>query len=48
MPLPEPPAKPSTRTTITWIVIGLLLILVAAWTVWAGHQPHVASEWAPE
>jgi hypothetical protein len=52
MLLDEPPSKAPRRKSspanvILWIVIGLILILVAAWTVWAGHQPDVPSEWAP-
>jgi glucan phosphoethanolaminetransferase (alkaline phosphatase superfamily) len=32
---------------IAWIVIWLVLILLAVWTVWAGRQSEVRSIWAP-
>jgi hypothetical protein len=44
----EPPKKSSRMTTIMWIIIGLMLTLIAAWTVWAGRQPDVHSMWAPD
>jgi hypothetical protein len=47
MPLDEPPKKSSPLITITWIVTLILLTLIAAWTVWAGRQPDLPSEWAP-
>ena len=31
--------------TLVWIVIALVLVLIAAWTVWAGHQPFQPSIW---
>jgi hypothetical protein len=43
-----PGTKPSLLNTITWVGIGLILILIAAWTVWAGHQPNLQSIWAPD
>jgi len=43
-----PQRKSSLLNAITWISIALLLILIAAWTVWAGHQPDRRSIWAPE
>ena len=40
--------KSSPLNIIAWIGIGLLLVLIAAWTVWAGHQPDLHSIWAPD
>jgi hypothetical protein len=46
---PDGPQKKSTpMTTILWIIIGLMLTLIAAWTVWAGRQPGIRSMWAPD
>ncbi len=33
---------------VIWIFIGLLFVATAAWTVWAGRQPHSHSIWAPD
>jgi hypothetical protein len=33
---------------ITWIIIGITLALIAAWTVWAGRQADIHSMWAPD
>ncbi len=46
MPMPE--GKPKPSTTIAWIFIGLMLILIAAWTVWAAHKANIPSLWAPD
>jgi hypothetical protein len=43
-----PPKKSSRMTTILWIIIGLMLALIAAWTVWAGRQGDIHSMWAPD
>jgi hypothetical protein len=40
--------KSSLLSTITWIVIALMLILIAGWTVWAARQPSIRSVWAPD
>jgi hypothetical protein len=44
----EPQKKSSRMSTITWIIIGLTLALIAAWTVWAGRQPDIQSVWSPD
>jgi hypothetical protein len=44
----EPPKKSSRRSAILWIIIGLMLALIAAWTVWAGRQTDIHSMWAPD
>jgi hypothetical protein len=46
--LGRPQKKSTPMTTIMWIIIGLMLVLIAAWTVWAGRQPDVHSMWAPD
>ena len=38
--------KSSVVNMITWIVIGITLVLIAAWTVWAGRQADIHSMWA--
>jgi multisubunit Na+/H+ antiporter MnhB subunit len=43
-----PQRKSSLLNIITWVGIGLILILIAAWTVWAGHQPDLHSIWVPD
>jgi len=43
-----PQRKSSLLSTITWVGIGLMLVLIVAWTVWAGHQPDLRSIWAPD
>jgi hypothetical protein len=44
----EPQKKSSRVNAITWIIIGLTLALIAAWTVWAGRQPDIHSMWSPD
>ncbi|MGD1069700.1 MAG: hypothetical protein ABSB15_06125 [Bryobacteraceae bacterium] len=39
------PAKSPLSARIGWIVIWLALILIGAWTVWAGRQPEAHSIW---
>lgn len=43
----EPRKKSSLAAVLTWIVVAVLLVLIAAWTVWAARQPDVPSLWAP-
>jgi hypothetical protein len=40
--------KSSVVNIITWIVIGITLALIAAWTVWAGRQADIHSIWSPD
>ncbi len=40
--------KSSLLDALMWVVIGLLLTLVAVWTVWAARQPDLHSLWAPD
>jgi hypothetical protein len=47
-PLDGPQKKSSPMTTVMWIIIGLMLTLIAAWTVWAGRQADIHSMWAPD
>jgi hypothetical protein len=44
----QPRKKSSVVNMITWIVIGITLALIAAWTVWAGRQADIHSMWAPD
>lgn len=44
----QPQKKSSVVNIITWIVIGIALALIAAWTVWAGRQADIHSMWAPD
>jgi hypothetical protein len=44
----ETPKKSSRMSAILWIIIGLMLALIAAWTVWAGRQTDIHSIWAPD
>jgi hypothetical protein len=44
----ETPKKSSRMSAILWIIIGLMLTLIAAWTVWASRQADIHSIWAPD
>lgn len=33
---------------LAWIVIGLLWVATAIWTIWASHQPRTESIWGPQ
>jgi hypothetical protein len=46
--LDEPRKKSSVLSTVAWIVIAVMVILIAAMSVWAGRQPNLPSIWAPE
>jgi hypothetical protein len=43
-----PRRKSSPAAVFAWIVIGVLLVLIAAWTVWAASRPEIRSMWAPD
>ena len=43
-----PPRKASLLNTVARVGIVLILILIAAWMVWAGRQPDLRSIWAPD
>jgi hypothetical protein len=47
-PADGPRRKSSPLAAITWAFIVLLLILIAAWTLWAGHKANLPSMWAPD
>jgi hypothetical protein len=44
----EPQKKSAVVNMITWIIIGITLAIIAAWTVWAGRQADIHSIWAPD
>ena len=37
-----------TLNIFVWIIIGLLFVATAIWTIWAGRQPHTHSVWTPD
>jgi hypothetical protein len=47
-PVVDKQKRSSLLATITWIIIALMLILIAGWTVWAARQPSIRSVWAPD
>ena len=46
-PIPQNAHMQKRLNTLTWIVIGVLFVATAVWTVWASRQPGGHSMWAP-